>query len=158
MFFKIRLVKKEDVKNIFDLANDLIVRQNSFHPEFISWQDHVKWFEEKITSKNCIFYIIEDQENNFIGQVRFDKILRDQDVYLIGISIAEEFRGKGLGSLILKEVSNKLIKDYKARKIIAHIKEDNKVSIRSFLSVGYNFIAKDFFEQTSFMKFEYKSY
>ncbi|MFA5074978.1 MAG: GNAT family N-acetyltransferase [Candidatus Babeliales bacterium] len=157
MFFKIRLANNNDIKKVFDLANDTIVRQNSFHPEFINWQDHVKWFQKKIENKDCIFYIIEDQDNNFIGQVRFDKILQNQDVYLIGISIAKEFRGKGLASLVLKEVSDKLTKDYKAKKIYAYIKENNKASIKSFLKSGYNFISKDFSGQTSCMKFEYRN-
>ena len=143
MDFKVRLANEGDVKKIFELSNDPIVRQNSFNSDLIKWEDHIKWFKNKIKDKDCVYFIVEDEAGEFIGQVRFDRLLDVQDEYFIGISISENFRGMGLGSLILKDTSNRLLQDYKARKINAYIRDANSVSIKSFLRTGYKVHKKE---------------
>ena len=40
--FQLRLANIDDMKNVFDLSNDDLVRQNSIHSEKIEWENHVE--------------------------------------------------------------------------------------------------------------------
>ena len=98
--FSIRLANKNDIKSVFELSNDDVVRRNSINTDKIEWNSHVNWFEKRIQDFKNPFYIVESNEGEFIGQVRFDK--KDDEV-VISISISPNYRGKSLSSRIIKE-------------------------------------------------------
>ena len=142
MNLKIELATTSDIKNISDLSNDPIVRQNSLNPNFISWQDHIDWFTKKIKDKNTFFYVIKNKDNDFIGQIRFEQITNSLD-YVVSISIKSDYRGKGLVSLILKNAQDKFKKNKNARKIYAYIKKENFISVKTFLKAGYSIVNEE---------------
>lgn len=123
----IRLANINDMKNVFELSNDDVVRKNSIHKEKIEWENHVNWFENRI--KNNFFYIIETLNNNFIAQVRIDQ----GDENTISISICEKYRGKKLASYIIKKCSEKS----KLKNITAYISINNIASKKAFEKAGY---------------------
>ena len=125
----IRLATLDNMKNVFDLSNDNIVRQNSIHTEKIEWNNHIKWFKNKINSKDSIFYIAEDN-NNFIGYCRLDK---EKDYWVITIHISDKYRGKGYGSKIIKEICAK----NPDKKLKALVKKENSASYNMFLNCGF---------------------
>lgn len=131
----IRFANISDMKNVFDLSNDDTVRANSIHTEKIEWGNHVKWFQSRINIKDSPFYIIEDENRHFIGQVRFDKT----EEPIISISIVKEYRGKGLAADIIRMCS----KFSKYNKIYAYVKKENNPSFRSFIKAGYEVIAQE---------------
>lgn len=133
--FNIRLAGKDDIKKVFELSNDSLVRQNSVHTKPIAWDDHVKWFLNRIENKNNPFYIIEDKNKNFIGQVRLDV----QNEPVISVSIAKDFRGKNLASCIIKACSVK--SGFKT--VFAYIKKTNTPSVKSFEKAGYTYLTED---------------
>lgn len=133
--FSIRLVDKNDIKNVFELSNDKTVRQNSIHSEQIAWEDHVTWFLKRIEDQTNPFYIIEDKNNNFIGQVRFDT----EEEAIISISIAESFRGRHLAPAIIKACSAKC----GLKTVFAYIKKNNAPSIKAFEKAGYQYLQED---------------
>ena len=138
----IRLATLDDMKNVFDLSNDATVRQNSIHTEKIEWKDHIKWFKQRISKKDEPFYIAEDEQKNMIGQVRIDK---NNEEYIVSISIKEEYRGHGYGQIIISEA----VKKSKLNNVTAYIYENNKSSIKAFEKAG--------FENTGLLKFIFKS-
>lgn len=123
--FYIRLADRSDMKKVFALSNNELVRENSFNKNFISWDEHVKWFTNRIENAGFPFYIVENKNGDFIAQVRFDK---KEDDIVISISISEDFRGKGLASDIIKTC----IKKSGFKKVVAYIKDNNTASIKSF--------------------------
>lgn len=127
--FKIRLADSDDIKKVFELSNDMVVRENSINQNPIKWDEHVKWFNETIQSQNVLFYIIETCDSQFIGQVRIKK----GEENVISISISEKFRGKGLASKILQESA--LMSGLE--NLTAYIKKENNPSLKSFLNAGY---------------------
>ena len=139
--FKIKLANKSDIEDIFKLSNDSIVRENSFNSEFISWEEHVKWFNNKINNEECIYYVVKGNKNEFIGQVRFDRIENSKN-YVVAISINKQFRGIGIGNEILRQTSCKLNYDFDVKNIYAYIKEENQSSVKCFLNAGYKVIGK----------------
>ena len=118
----------KDMKEIFELSNDELVRQNSINQEKILWNNHIKWFHKRITLNNP-FYVIRALNDKLIGQVRIDK----KDEAVISISITHEFRGKNLAAKIIKDCSVKS----NLSPIYAYIKPDNIASQRAFKKAGY---------------------
>ena len=126
----IRFANIDDMKKVFDLSNEDTVRANSIHTEKIEWENHVSWFKKRITNINEPFYVVEDTNGNFIGQLRFDK--HDEE-FVVSVSISSEFRGKGLASEILTEA----IKKSGLKKISAYIFDFNDISKKLFEKVGF---------------------
>lgn len=149
--FVIKSATIEDVKDVFDLSNDELVRKNSFKQKKIKWEDHQKWFKDKLSDKNHLFYIIRDAENHLISQVRFGKVKADEGD--ISISISPDFRGKGYGADILRLTSMKIVSELNIRKINAYIKPKNIASKTIFEQAGY--ILKE--ESQKKMRYEYNA-
>lgn len=59
MNLNIRLANINDIKDVFMLANDDIVRANSINTSKIKYDEHERWFKDKISSKDTIFYVLE---------------------------------------------------------------------------------------------------
>ena len=138
--FSMRLARECDAFDIFNLSNDPAVRKNSLNSNLIPWEDHINWFYQTLKNENTKFFVLKNFKNNFIGQVRFCRIDGLVDTYSISISLVERVRGKGLSSLAIQKSSEKLFNDFKATKIVAIIKKDNLISLKSFLKSGYKLI------------------
>ena len=121
----IRLANIDDMKSVFDLSNDDIVRANSIHSEKIEWENHIVWFKNKIVSKDIVFYILEI-EDNFAGYCHIDR--EDNDEWMATIHIAKAYRGKNLGFNFLKIIC----KSNSNKNIIAYIKTSNVASKKIF--------------------------
>jgi len=150
----ISLAKESDVIDLFELANDPIVRQNSFNSDKIELTNHKKWFLEKLNNSNCYFYIIRN-DNDFIGSVRFD--LEKENQFIIGIAIVEKYRGLGLAGKIISDTSLKFLNSRKSAKIIAHIKETNQGSLKAFLKANYKIIGNSEKNNAPFSILEYQN-
>ncbi|MGZ4089848.1 MAG: GNAT family N-acetyltransferase [Bacteroidia bacterium] len=129
-----RFANLSDTEQYFKWANDPLVRQNSFHSDEINYQQHVNWFKNKLNSADCYFYFFLKGENTPIGQVRIDK---SNNEIIIGISIDENFRGKGLGVEMLNQSCTDYLSKFPGREIIAYIKEENLASINQFTKAGF---------------------
>ncbi|HIQ89873.1 TPA: GNAT family N-acetyltransferase [Candidatus Galligastranaerophilus faecipullorum] len=127
--FNTRLARFDDIKNIFELSNDKDVRKNSLNKEYIKWENHVIWFKDRLLNP-LPFYIIEDNRQNFIAQVRFEK---ENGNVFISLSILKSCRGKGLGTKIIKECTKKS----NFKKVYALIKSSNIQSQKAFIKAGY---------------------
>lgn len=89
--FNTRLARFDDIKNVFELSNDKDVRKNSLNKEYIKWENHVIWFKDRLLNP-LPFYIIEDNRQNFIAQVRFEK---ENGNVFISLSILKSCGEKG---------------------------------------------------------------
>jgi UDP-2,4-diacetamido-2,4,6-trideoxy-beta-L-altropyranose hydrolase len=93
----LRKAVETDCKLFFDWANDPIVRKNSINKEPIKWEDHEKWFYQKLKNKNTHLFLFSI-ENDLFGQLRFDKV---QDYWLISFSLDKNYRGMGLAEVMV---------------------------------------------------------
>lgn len=134
---KIREATDSDAKLVFNWSNDPLVRAQSFYSNTIEFENHKNWFKEKVKSDNSLL-LINNFEGNNIGLVRFEL---ENNKCTVGISIDEEFRGKGLSSLMLINSSAYYFNKF-STPIIAYIKESNKASIRAFEKAGFRFFNK----------------
>jgi len=122
-----------DMEFVFNLANDPIVRENSYNSDPILIENHRSWFNKQIEDESVEFYIIKYRTEP-MSQVRF-KISEDHAV--IGISIAVDFRGKGLASEILNLATKKYF-EFNSKPILAYVKKVNSSSAKAFERSGYS--------------------
>lgn len=132
MNLQIRRCREEDIHLLFDWANDPQTRENAFHQGQIKWEDHVKWFNNRINSVHCRIYILES-DNVPAGQIRFDK--DEVGELVISYSIDHKLRGKGLGRKIV-ELGLEEITGW-GNKIKALVKKNNPASIRVFETLNF---------------------
>lgn len=131
----IRTVESKDVEFLFRLSNEVIVRKNSFNSNSILYDEHKKWFADQLILNSNLFFIIQ-LNGKEIGDVRYEF---KNNHYEIGISISEEYRGKGYA----KEGLNLAIKRYFEENLLpiyAFIKKTNEPSINLFKKLGFQFL------------------
>lgn len=147
--FIIRTAETNDMKNVFELSNDDTVRQNSIHTEKIKWEDHVKWYSQAIINPDIKFYIIEDNNKNFIGQIRFAK---EQNSWITSISLCTAYRGQGIAAIALIKALKKL----KQSPVIALIKPTNIASFKSFSTAGFKLYSEKTINNISYKVLKYE--
>jgi len=133
---RLRLVREEDCKKIWEWANDPDVRAVSFLSEPVPWEEHLKWFRSKLNNNDCLFLVCLESEDLPIGQVRFD-IMREEKEAVISVSVDRNYRGKGYGSAMIRLASQMLFGLSGVNTIHAYIKQNNEPSIRAFMKAGY---------------------
>lgn len=127
----IRRASPADINLLFEWVNDKEVRSNAINSKIISYEEHQKWFNERIISENSSIFILEKNLNP-VGQIRFD-LNKDEGVWVISYSISLSNRGEGLGKVILKmgmELFNRI-------PLCGYVKEDNKYSQAIFNAMGF---------------------
>jgi UDP-2,4-diacetamido-2,4,6-trideoxy-beta-L-altropyranose hydrolase len=130
----IRPAGLDDLQTYFKWVNDIDVRKNSFNSEPISLNEHQAWFTAALNSKLMHLYVLE-QDGHPVGQIRF-KIEGNQAS--VGFSVEVSQRGKGLGNKLLRLGIARFNEDFGGTiPIIASVKADNQLSVKSFLSVGF---------------------
>lgn len=139
-----------DAKLLFEWANELGVRSASLNQDPIQWEAHEKWLTTKLENEEkCYFLIVENLNGKPIGTVRFDG---NHGNWKVNYSISKEWRGKGLGSKVLRVAIHHLLVDRKCESIMAVVKKDNFASLRVFEKLGFsNEVSGE--NQTVFLKF-----
>ena len=132
----LRTVEKDDMELLFRWANDAAVRNNSFSPEPISLETHIKWFKGMMEDPSVMQYILMCNDSP-IGQIRFslsdDKTQAETDY-----SIDPGERGKGYGSRLIELGIRRLKEDVPdLKKIIGKVKEGNTASETCFKKNGF---------------------
>jgi len=128
--YKLRDARREDGDLLFNWANDYEVRLNSFNSNPIKYEEHIRWFDNKLKSSNSSMYVFEVDEIA-VGMIRLDLV--DGQSHLINYSICKGHRGKGYATELLR-----LIKELnKASLLIGKVKSTNIGSIKAFIKAGY---------------------
>jgi len=138
-----------DVKLIYDWSNDPTTRANSYSSEPIVFENHVKWFSNKLMDKNSYFFIAE-VKGYPAGLVRYE-IKGDHAV--VGILVGEDFRGKGFATEFLRGSGYFYFKENDLP-VFAYIKTQNKASIGAFERAGYSFVLEE--QVQGFASYVYK--
>jgi UDP-2,4-diacetamido-2,4,6-trideoxy-beta-L-altropyranose hydrolase len=113
-------------------ANDPLVRKNAFNQQAISWEDHQLWFDKRLNDPDTILLLIECKFGP-IGQVRFDY---SGSFYTIDYSIAKQFRGLGLGKVMLIKAIDVLRQELPFI-LVGDVKGSNPASKRVFEQLGF---------------------
>ena len=149
LLISFRKATADDMLLVYEWSNDLLVRQNSYDSEPIQLEDHKVWFLNKIVNDRTLF-LIALYDGIPAGVIRFEM---DIDHSVVGILVANTFRGKKLSSSLLSESAKYYFKQNHLP-IFAYIKEENKASVKAFESAGYSFHKKE--KVKEFPSFVYK--
>lgn len=145
-----REVNPNDSQLLFELRNDVKVRENSIKNNLIEWNEHSVWFNNILNDDTKILYLFF-RGSIFLGQVRFD-IFNDEAN--INISITESFRGQGFSKELILNSIYKLLKTHShVKRIVAFIRPQNQASIKSFTKVGFQFEDKVEINKEHFNKY-----
>lgn len=131
---RLRRVREEDRKLLWEWANDPVVREASFNTDSIPWETHIIWFNKKIADSNCLIFVFFNDEDTPVGQMRFETSGREAES---NVSVSASHRSIGYGSQMIQMASQRLFRETGVKKIYAHIKPENKASIRAFKKAGY---------------------
>lgn len=130
----LRKAIEEDAALLYEWANDVECRKNSFHSDQIKWEEHVEWFNKQLSDSSVFLFVLVDEGHN-IGQIRLNQ---KENGYVISYSIAKPYRLRGYGKQILMLAENYLYEIQKDTILYAHVKKDNVASQLLFESLGYD--------------------
>ncbi|HBE44958.1 MAG TPA: hypothetical protein DDW17_05775 [Deltaproteobacteria bacterium] len=68
----IRRVTESDCELIWRWVNDKETREASFAEHYISWNEHIQWFDSVMKRDDILFYIAENNRKGPVGQLRFE--------------------------------------------------------------------------------------
>ena len=146
---------QEDAKQLFRLANNPTVRSHSFSPDSLTFDDHLKWLEQKLLSPQKTAIWVYDYEGVILAQARYDK--RDCETAEIDFSVHPAFRRKGLGSAILSQTHRLAVRWLNIRRVVGEVFESNIPSKRCFLSSGFTEKSKKVVKGYSCFVYEWDS-
>lgn len=133
---------KNDCDLVFSLSNDPLVRACSFNTKPIKYEQHCKWFENSVTDTNTLFFLVFD-DDNFVGQIRFNRESEASIECVISLSITEQFRGKHIACEFLELGIGELKKNWhNIESVVAEVKDENAASNGLFLKEGFELIYK----------------
>ncbi len=128
---RIRKVNREDLRLLFDWANDEMVRNNSLSTKKISIEEHTEWFNKRFDSVSAELYILEFNGSP-AGLVKFE--YDDfESAWIIGYSISRDFRNLGLG----KNLLSKGIAALGKLPVVGYVKPENIKSVKIFEGLGF---------------------
>lgn len=139
MSLSLKKVTDEDCCLLFKWANDADVRKNAFNTKTIKFEEHLKWFNNKINSDNFFMFICYDKQLP-VGQIRLDI---EEDKGIIDYSIDKKYRGNGYGTKILGLIEKEIIlSNIKIVDLIGEVKYSNIGSQKAFEKNNYKKIEK----------------
>jgi UDP-2,4-diacetamido-2,4,6-trideoxy-beta-L-altropyranose hydrolase len=135
LLLQARLAGAGDEQLLLEWANDPTVRRNSFSPYPVSPETHQIWFRTRLRDLDgCHLYIVETDDHVPVGQVRFERATVGWEVHY---SVAQAFRGKGVGRSVLESAIRSLCPDGRGVPISGRVKVGNVASRRVFEALGF---------------------
>jgi UDP-2,4-diacetamido-2,4,6-trideoxy-beta-L-altropyranose hydrolase len=131
---RLRRARADDVRLLWEWANDPEVRAASFSSAPIPWETHVAWFAEKVGQNRSLLFIAEDEQGIAFGQIRFD--LKGGEAEL-NLSLAKQKRGIGLAVPLIEAGVRELLAGTDCERVHAFVKPQNAASARAFEKAGF---------------------
>ncbi len=130
----LRMAGSEDAGIVFNWRNHPVVRQQSFSTKPLEWDDHLKWFDNILRSRDVALMIAEQSENP-VGVIRYDISGHEAAV---SIYLDPAFVGLGIGTAILMEGTAWIRRNRpEVKRLTAEVKLGNEASERAFLKSGF---------------------
>lgn len=130
-----RYAEAKDEAFLLDLANDPLVRLNSFYPSQIDEITHQQWFQKRLRNPDHHrIYILETNSGFVIGQVRFDL---KGDEWEVGFSLVPEARSRGLSKPLLECALQHFSIGKPPCSIFGRVKLNNIRSQKAFEKLGF---------------------
>ncbi len=143
-----RIIRNSDAKLLFNWANDSSTRNNSLSSNKITWEEHVRWFEQKISDPKTKIYLFFSEEEP-LGVLRLEE---KYNSIKLSFSVDYKHRGKGIGGHMIVFA----LKKYPKKIFKAEVIESNNHSHNIFLK--NKFIVDHVVESTNHKIIHYKKF
>ncbi len=130
----LRRATAQDCRLVWEWANDPEVRAASFSSDPIPWESHMRWYSAKLRDRNCLLFVVADENGNPLGQIRFEMTGLEG---VVSLSLAPHARGKGLGPALIVRGTEQFFAQSNAHIAHAYIKTDNPVSVTAFEKANF---------------------
>ena len=137
----LRFAGKEDCEDIFRWRNDQVTVMYS-QSGTVQWENHLRWFEEKLNSPDTHLFIAVNGTSEKIGMVRFDiqpeeEKEKEGKKAEVSINLNPSFRSQGYGKKVLQEALDIYFANFPVQLIFARIMPKNLVSLNLFQKMGF---------------------
>jgi ribosomal protein S18 acetylase RimI-like enzyme len=129
--FGLRPATRHDCRDVWLWRNDPVSRAASHDTGAIPYALHTAWFDAALADPARILMIGTASDRSSVGLVRLER-MADRGLR-IGINIAPEWRGRGVGRALLAEV----LSATPGARLTADVRSDNLASIRLFSGAGF---------------------
>jgi len=137
---QVRCARFQDAELLWQWANDPTVRANSFRPEPILLDGHIRWYREKLASPDTRIWILElDQVP--VAQIRYDRV--HADTAEIAFSVVPDYRGRELGIRALVLTSGMACRELGVKRLKGVVFSSNEVSVRTFAKAGFERVGQE---------------
>lgn len=153
----IRDLKQEDYAKLTDYVNDLVDEDT-----FVSINKKVTLDAEKVHVESKIrksmdkegVFLIAESQGEILSYCRAEKDLFKEDCNVeIGISVRKDFRGKGLGGILIKELIRLAKERMEFKRIYLCVYSNNTGGIHLYKKLGFEEFAV--FKEWVFHRGEY---
>lgn len=152
---KLRRASFEDYRIIWRWHNDPEVKSVTLAAPSQSLDDFETEFQAKIASRNNHYWIFEDNSGTAIGYVCFEK-LNSGGSPRISIVVDHSRRGRGVGTALITQATEKLFRESSHLSIIAQIRSGNIASEKAFRAAGFSGIPPTIINGKMALQFELK--
>lgn len=132
----LRKAEADDSHELWEWRNHPEIRKWSFTKDPIPFEEHQKWFEQRMNNSKYLILVACGEKKQKFGQIRFD-IDRKKNIAHVNVHLNPQYFNKGLGSRIISKGTQFLHKQYPLMKICAEILIDNVASQKAFVKNGY---------------------
>mgnify|MGYP003423403044 FL=1 len=126
----LRKAKEIDIEKLYISLNKKYVEKNKKNVSKLE-NRYKEWYKNLIESNKFILLIIENENNDFIGHIKYE--MKSEEVEVL-IFILEKYRNNGIGKKALEESFMYIDKN---KKIVAKILEENIDSLKLFENNGF---------------------
>lgn len=134
---RLRPATINDAKLLFDWRNEETTRKASFNTEPLVYEEHLRWYQQKLSDTNVRFLVAVIAKDRDAGYVRLDIT---GDAAEIHLSMDKQHRGKGIGSVLIKAVSALAATELEVRHLVSYIKADNAIAQAAFQRAGFSLV------------------
>lgn len=127
--------RPEDARLLWSWVNDEGVRRSSLRQDPIPWEEHERWFDQRLHDPATVAFIAQFDDDTPVGQVRFDEV--EDHRFEVDVTVAPEHRKQRLAVTILSEAVARLHEMKPEAEAIALVRPENLASIRSFEAAGF---------------------
>jgi len=136
---RIRPLRMDDLDNIMSWVNDKeVVGRYAYFTRPFTREEEAIWLEEKIKSKTDIFYAVENDKEQYLGNVAIEKIHWPAKHGRLSITIGnKQERGKGHGYRAINLLLDRAFNEHGLHKIYLIVAVDNSRSMHLFQKCGF---------------------
>ena len=137
--FEFRVANNSDAKFIYDARYDGDASKFYRNKEVPSFEAHCDWLDRAFDNEDIILLCMSLCGED-VAHVRLDKKIATSGE--IGICLAEAWRGRGLGQVVLQAASQ-YFSSFGFAEIYAELHEVNQPSVNIFSRAGYQYLSTD---------------